>query len=280
MEGKIIKIFSNEINEINEKKNAVVFSVFQHSKYMNNYIIFTNENEYDKNKLYYGSVHLKKDSLIVFSVKDNVKKYIEQFLNEFENDNIENFKILNISEVNKLELVSFNEMDYDKLMLLDSKSILRLEKENEELGQSKPVFLYFLLILFIVMGIGLSLLYFFPSLFTVKYKQLRCSNSFYDNDIKMDYIISRDVKFGKNDKVESIDVVRIYTFLDSNEYYEFKNNNQHLDYFYDAGGYKYIDELLQFKIFYQDFSVIDDYDEMYVYLNREGYSCLEKEYEK
>jgi len=278
MNGKIIKISSNEINEKSEKKNAIIFAVFQHSKYMNNYIVFAVENEYDKNKLYYGSVHLKKDSLIVFSVKDNVKEYIEQFLVELENDKVENFKILNISEVNKMELISFNEMDYDKLTLLDSKTILRLEKEKEE--ENKPVFLYFLLILLIVLGIGLSLLYFFPDLFSVKYKQLKCSNSFYDNDIKMDYIISRDIKFEKKDKVDSIDVVRIYTFLDSNEYYEFKDNNKHLDYFYDAGGYKYIDELLQFKIFYKDSSVIDDYDEMYEYLNKEGYSCLEKEYEK
>ena len=56
--------------------------------------------------------------------------------------------------------------------------------------------------------------------------------------------------------------------------------NKHLDFFNNGEGYKYIDEGLQFKVFYQEDSVIDDYNEMKTYLKKEGYSCIEREYEK
>ena len=71
---------------------AVVFACFEHTKYMNNYAIFSFLGEYDKKKLCYGSIHMKKDSVVIFSVKDIVKPYIDEFINEYENNKIENFK--------------------------------------------------------------------------------------------------------------------------------------------------------------------------------------------
>ena len=59
---------------------------------MNKYVIFTFRDEYDKKKLYYGSVHLKDNSIVIFSVKDNVKQYIDEFILEYENDKLSEFK--------------------------------------------------------------------------------------------------------------------------------------------------------------------------------------------
>ena len=47
--------------------------------YSNLYILFTFLGEYDKKKLYYGSVHMKDNSVVVFSVKENVFGYIDKF---------------------------------------------------------------------------------------------------------------------------------------------------------------------------------------------------------
>ena len=227
MMGKILKITSNDLYGNVDDRNIVVFACFEHTKYMNNYVIFAFECEYDKKKLCYGSVHLKEDSIVIFSVKDNVKQYIEQFILEYENDNISEFKILDIGSMEKVELVSYNEMDYDKLELLDNKSIYKEVKIEEEIvKEKKPVFLYILLILLILLAIGLTVLYFKPELFTIKYNELKCNNNLYDKVLELNYDIEENVRFDKDNKVESIDIVRTYTFLDSNMYYEFKDNDK------------------------------------------------------
>jgi len=280
MTGKVLKIVSNDLYGNVDDRQVVVFSAFCHTKYMNNYVVFAFLGEYGKKKLCYGSLHIKNNSLVIFSVRDNVKKYIEEFLDEYVNDKVENFEILDISKMEKVELVSYSEMDFDNLELLDEKSIPKIKVNDEKEREKKPVFLYCLLLVLILSSVGLTILYFNPELFTVKYKQLVCSNSSYDKELMLNYDMEYDVKFDKEDKVESINVSKLYNFLDSNIYYDFKDNNRHEDYFKNGEAYKYIDDGLQLKIMYKEDSVIDDYDEMFEYLKREGFSCIEKEYEK
>lgn len=281
MMGKVLKISANDINGNVDDRRVVVFCAFVHTKYMNNYVIFAFEGEYGKKKLCFGSVHLKQDSLVIFSVKDEIRTYIEEFLNEYENDKVENFKLLDIRNVSKVDLISYNEMDYDKLEMLDNKSIEKeaIVLEEEKKTDMKTTVLYILLVLLILLAIGISLVYFYPDKFLVGNKSLSCTNRLYDKKLGLYYDVVRDIKFNDNDKLESISVELIYTFLDSNEYYEFKDNEKHLNYFKYNGSYKYIDDGLKLRIVYQDSSVVDDYEEMVSYLDKEGYSCAEGEYE-
>ena len=278
MTGKVLKISSNDLYGNVDDRLVRVYVCFTHTKYMNNYVVFSFEGS---NKLCFGSIHLKEKSLVIFSVKDAVKKYILAFLEEYMNDKLEEFEIINIDKISKVELVSNNEMEYDKLTLLDDKAIKKVVvvSDNND-NKKKPVFLYFILFILILISGGLTLLYFKPELFTVTYKGLDCSKIEYDNTIGMDYYIERKLIFDLEDEVESISVTRVYTFSDTESYNEFKDNNTQNKYFTNGETYKYIDEELQFKLFYSDNSVIDDYDEMYTYLNREGYSCIERVYEK
>lgn len=280
MSGKILNIGLNDLNGQVDDRKVVVFACFEHTKYMNNYVIFSLLGEYNKNKLYFGSIHIKDDSLIIFSVKDDIKKYIEQFVLEYTSSKLESFKLLDIDKIEKVLLVSYNEMEYDKLQLLDDISIKKIIEKKEDVSSKKPIFIYIILFVLILLCIGLTLLYLYPDMFSVKYKELVCTDNLYDDKIMLNYDINKDIKFDRHDKIVSIDVVRNYTFLDSDSYYEFKENNKHLEYFNNGEGYKYLDSGLSFKIFYKENSVIDDYYEMLEYLKREGYSCIEREYEK
>ena len=283
MAGKILKVSANDVYGKVDERVAVVFACFEHTKYMNNYVIFSFLGEYDKNKLCYGSVHLKKDSIVIFSVKDNVKQYIDEFINEYESNRVSNFKILDISSKERVEIVSYNEIDYDKLQFLDDISIMKVveAKIEEDTKEKQPIFLYFMLFVLISFAIGLSLLYFKPELFGVKYKEMVCVKDVYnDGNTYEKHVIEKDIKFDNNDKVDSIDVSIYYNFLYSEDYYEFKDNDKHLEYLKNGEGYKYIDDALQFKVMYQETSVIDDYEEMKIYLNREGFNCKEVEYER
>lgn len=281
MAGKILKISSNDLYGNVDDRRAVIFACFEHIKYMNNYAIFCFEDEYDKKKLYYGSIHLKNDSLVVFSVKNNIKQYIDEFISEYVADRMENFKILDISMLSKVELVSYNEMEYNDLQLLDDKSIIKVVPQVQKVErQKKPIFLYLLIFILILLCIGITLLYLYPEMFSIKYKELKCTNNDYDNNLMLYYDIDKTIKFDENDKLDSIDVVKVYTFLDSNSYYKFRDNNEHELYFNNGEGYKYIDEELRFKLIYEESNVIDDYEEMLTYMKKEGFSCIEKEYEK
>ena len=171
-------------------------------------------------------------------------------------------------------------MEYDKLEMLDQKSISRIIQKEEDIKEKKPIFLYVILVVLILFGFGITMLYFYPEFFIIKYRELVCTNNLYDQELMLNYDIEKDIKFDKKDKVSSIDVVKTYTFLDSNSYYEFKDNNKHFEYFNNGEGYKYIDDELRFRVFYEEKSVINDYDVMLIYLKKEGYRCIEKEYEE
>ena len=280
MNGKILKVVSNDLYGNVDDRRIVLFACFSHNKYMNNYVVFAIEGEYGKKKLYYGSVHLKNDSLVIFSVKEHIKVYIEEFISEYMNDDLNNFSILNVDNIEKVELVSYSEMDYDNLLELENKSIPKIEQIEEFNAEKKPIFLYLLLVILFLLASGLTIIYFNPDLFSVKYKQLVCNSNLYDKKLMLNYNIEYNIKFGKNDKLDSINVNKIYQFLDSDMYYDFKENNRYEDYFNNGEAYKFIDDSLKLKIMYQETSVIDDYDEMFGYMKKEGFSCIEKDYEK
>ena len=278
MSGKILKVSSNDLYGNVDNRSVCVYACFEHTKYMNNYVVFSIEGS---NKLCYGSVHIKEKSLVIFAVKKEIEKYMIDFLGKYMNDKLDEFKILNISKVNKVELVSYSEMEYDKINLLRDKSIPKnIVSDKENIKTKKPIFLYLLVFVLCMFAIGITVLYLKPEWFSVKYKELVCSNKIYDNNINLYYNIEKNFKFDENDKVDSINVVRNYIFLDSNLYYQFKNEEKHYEYFNDGEGYKYVDKELLFKVIYQEKTIIDDYDEMLTYMKKEGYSCIERQYEK
>ena len=73
MIGKILKIKDVNMSFNQKEKNIVVFACFSHVKYNENYIVFTNKDEYGKGILYYGTIHTKDNTIIIFDVKqDNI----------------------------------------------------------------------------------------------------------------------------------------------------------------------------------------------------------------
>lgn len=281
MAGKILKVASNDLYGNVDDREVVVFASFIHVKYMNRYIIFTNKDEYDKNKLYYGSVHVKDDSLVTFSVRNEVVKYIEDFLDKYLSGKItdDEYEIMDISKVKKVELVSYNEMECNELKKLDELSIKKIIKKNEEIvGEKKPILLYMVIVLLVLLSIGVTYLYFRPNDFLVEYKELNCSKRNYNSDINMSYDINTRVQFDRKAQVSSIFVTESYVFSSDDVYYDFKDNNKHYDYFNIDGTYKYNDELLELRIMYNEQSIVREYNEMKLYLENDDYDCIEGKY--
>lgn len=281
MNGKILKISSNDLYGNVDERQVVVFACFNHIKYMNKYVLFTFLGEYNKKKLYYGSVHVKDDSLVIFSVKNDVTNYINTFIDEYMQHrvNANEYQIMDISSINKVVLVSYSEMNFDKLSELDALSIKKEEpKEILQEKEKKPIFLYLVLIVLILLLIGITYFYINPEVFQVKYKSLECTQEKYNDDLMMEYVEKRTVSFDKKDKIDKIEVIDIYTFLDEEEYVLFRDNEKQNEYFKVDGTFKYNDNSLELRIIYQDSSIIDSYDEIKGYFEKEGYDCIEGYY--
>mgnify|MGYP004502948583 FL=1 len=277
MHGKILKVVSNDLYGNATDKKVVVFVCFNHLKYMNKYIMFTYMDEYDKNILYYGSIYEKGKTIVIFKVRKEEEGYINKFREDYLNDivNDKEYQILDISMMEGVEIVSFTEIEYDKLSLLDKKSIQRLNNiEAEENNNKKPVFLYVLLVILIVLLGGITYLYFTDD-GSSNDKKLVCSIDKYDNTVMVNYKEQRNILYNKKNKIVSITINDKYIFDDVDKYNEFKDNKKEQEYFKKDGTFKYDDNLLMLMISYKGDSVIDNIGEMKSYLESEGYSCKE-----
>lgn len=280
MNGKILRISSNDLYGNIDTREVIVFACFNHLKYMNKYILFTFAGEYDKKKIYYGSIYFKENSIVVFSVNQESLSYIKKFHEEYLQGAVSSkeYEILDISKINKIELVSYNDMACDNLLTLEKISIKKAIKEEENIKNKKSFSLYIILIFLIFLLIGLTYFYINPDMFLKEYKNLVCANKFYNDDLKMSYNEELKVLFDKKDIVSSITVIDSYIFSDRDSYFDFKNNAQENTYFKIPGTFKYNDDLLELKINYNKQSIIDSYSEMKVYLQKEGYHCMEGKY--
>ena len=278
MNGKIVKISNNDLYGNVDDRKVAVFAVFNHLKYMNKYVIFSFIDEYNKNKLYYGSLHLKNNSIVVFSIKDNgIKDTINKFIYDYINSRVDNseYDIINISNMEKIELVSYNDMDFDNLMLLDSLSIKREDIASDVENGGKPVILYLLVLIIIGMIGYLVFIYFNPDAFKEKFKQLECNMNGFNKQVELNYESNVIVKFDKEDKFKSIEKIDIYKFSNESDYLLFKDNNREELLSVSNGKYKYDDSSYELRIISNNDLIIYEYDEVYEYLKSEGYSCIE-----
>lgn len=279
MQGKILKVSSNDLYGNVDDRKIVVFAAFNHLKYMNKYAIFCFQDEYNKKILYYGTVHLKNDSLVIFSVNETVKGYIDEFVNQYLNNNVnsQEYQILDISNIDKAELVGCNQEEFLELNELDRLSIPKVSvNKKERTGSRKPIFLYVLLVVLIMMLVGITYFYFNHEKFGVVLKTLYCEKNDYNQRMDMDYVSNLTAKFDSDEKLKTIDIVDIYTFSNSRKYQKFKTGNKQDEYFNIEGTYKYDDENLQLKVMYKEKSIIQKLDEMKVHLSKEGYTCNER----
>lgn len=280
MNGKVLKISNNDLNGNNDERKIAVFAAFIHKKYMNKYAIFAFENELDKKKLAFGSIHLKNDSLVTFDVRPNEKDFINTFVSQYLDNKIDEseYEIIDISNISKIELVSYGQEDFDKLADLDKLSIKRVVNNEEADNKKGYGMLYFIIMVLILLLGGITYLYFNPDLFDVELKQLNCSKEGFNETVELNYTSEAELKFNRKDEIDTFHKIDTYTFNNEEDYLNFKGNNEESKYFNINGAYKYNDNKLELKLIYTDKLVIYKYDEVLKYLENNGYTCVEGTY--
>lgn len=277
MNGKILKIASNDLYGNVDDRKVVVFASFIHKKYMNKYAIFTYENEYHLNKLYYASVHLKENSVVTFDIREEEINYINKFIElSLENkDYTKEYEIIDISNISKIELVSYHEETFDKLNELDKIFIKREDPKETIKNKNSYGILYFLLVVLILLLIGITYIYLNPHILDPKVKQLTCQKSSYNEKLELNYISNTELIFDKEDHLTKYHIIDTYKFDDLNKYKTFKENNEESKYFKIDGAYKYDDDNQTLKLIYDEKLIISEYEEVYKYIKQDGYTCQE-----
>ena len=280
MYGKILRISNNDLYGNADERTVSLFATFIHKKYMSKYAIFTFSNEFNKNKLYYASIHLKENSILTFSVKNDELVYINKFVNDYLNNTIDQneYEIIDISNISKIELVSNTAVDFDRLIELDNLSIPKAKVAEETATTKKPTFLIFLLIIFILLLGAVIYLHYNPNILDKKLNKLECTKEAYDKKIDLPYDSIAELRFDSDNELDSMDKIDTYTFNDIEAYNEFKDNHLESSYFDISGGYKYNDDDMTLKLIYKDKMVLYEYDEILRYMKKEGYSCIEGVY--
>ena len=219
--------------------------------------------------------------MVVFSITEANKKFVDAFIDSYITKNIDpkEYAILDISKVEKAEVVSANERDYDKLEELDKMSIERIEidEEEEEVKLHTKVLTFLLIIMIILLG-GITYLYFFPEKLMTEYLQIECKNNPYNEELKMKYHSYKVLKFNKSNLANIAEVTDTYTFDNSNDYLDFKNNHKETEYFHVNGEYQYDDKHMTLTLMYTEEAAANTYDDLTSYMKTAGYDCKDGKY--
>lgn len=278
MKGKVLRVFNNDLYGKVDSREVILFAAFVQKKYMNNYAIFIFKNEYDKNELCYGSIHLKENSLVIFKVRDELKYIVDEFLGQYVNGQLVDYELIDINHLDKVEFVGYNKMDYDKILLLDKLSIPRVSVSTSDEKTGRSGWKFIIIGLVLIVGV---IVWFVISNNMLKSRVLTCYKDNYNNELRLDYRENLKMIFDGNGDLWQYNVTEVYYFKNQISYDNFKNEGRQYIFFSDDGRtFEFIDEDLELHVIYRVKSEINDYSHMKDYLENTGYSCVEDVYDE
>lgn len=282
MIGKVLKV--KDINiAFNEKaKKVSVFTCFTHVKYSDNYIIFSDYDNYKNGILYYGTVYMKGNTVVIFDIKQDKENIVFDFVKKItDNANDSEYNIIDISNMTEVEIISKNEKDVGS-ELLNRLDELTIPKEvvdaSEEENNESLSFLYFMLIIFLFLLAGAIYLYFNKDQYLKQYDMIVCSL----NNINDDYNYSDKLylEFDSKNELRYLNHDVSYQFDNKSDYDNFKYTNLWVENKMD--NYNFDDSKLIFTYTngsktIEGYELMTSYDEVLGYYKSNGYDCIKEE---
>ena len=290
MKGKQIKVIEYNLTFGSNARMVNILGLFKYKPNNNLYIVYSDVvSKYSI--IYYGSSHIKETSILSMETKDPkdeeiIKEYIYKTTN---NESLDNYDLINLDKIDGIEIISKNKIEIKKETLdrLISLTIPKKEENQEEKVKPKkknPLKTIAVIIMFaLIIGTGYYLYNNYSPKETIS-KQIICKKKYNDDELNVIIDEEQTFNFNINDKLEKVEITKIYKFDNETEYLEFINTGTYYKYMPEdniEGGWDKNDEEQTFKTI--EIERIDigykkptEYEEVLSYYKIDEYNCEEK----
>lgn len=273
MNGKIIKLNDYKLTY---GEGTILLKVFSAFKYKGNkYVIYS----YDDTKLYWGSLFVRNDEIVVMTSKEDneeiIKDYVFSLLEDKKDDK---YEIVSLDDINSIQIIDEHLCSFKvNILQLEDLTIPKKEVIVEESNNKNGV--SYMAIFFIIFLLVLGAFFFFnPEVLFGKNSIYVCKKSYIHD--KLPASVNEEVKLVFDDKenIISIDSKSDFVFTDIEYYGNFKDNSYFYQYFKDGDTYKFDDDEYTYRLF-NSIDVKNDYfgetkqNELLNQYQKNGYKC-------
>ena len=273
MNGKRIKV-----NDFKFKYGA-----FKYKKNNNKYVIYS----YDNSKLYYGSLFIRDNELVIMLSKNDGENLINKFLDDILTGNSDSdFEVISLDKIISAQIIDEGvinkKIDINKLdeLTIPKKKASEVVNENKKKKRISISGIFFALFIVVVV----AFFFFNPEVIVGKDKNYVCDREYNHNVLYV--FVKEEVKltFSGKGKIKNSVVTNNYIFNSDSRYNKFKNNGEFYKYMNEGDTYKFIDEEKTYRVMsnikdLREYFSSEDEDSILEYYNEKNYKCkkIEKE---
>lgn len=276
--GKIIKIDEYNFTYGKGTDYLNVFGGFKYKEDGNKYVIYSHDNT----KLFYGSLFIKDNKLVIMDVKNDVSSIIKEFTHVLLDDKKStDFEVISLDDIDSVEIIGENTVDIDSSVILNlfDKTIPKeLEKpvQNEtKKSKSSSVVGICLFLLIVIVG---AFFWFNPEIIEGEKRRVICDKTYIHESLNATVTEEVTLTFSGKDKITDIDLVTDYKFNNSLQYEEFVKKNYYYQYMKEGDTYKLDNSASTYRVFSSidtevDFFLPTSYKELVEDYKNKGYDC-------
>lgn len=283
MNGKRIKVNDFKFKYGQETIFINVYGAFKYKKNSNKYVVYS----YDNSKLYYGSLFVRNNEIVIMLSKDDSEELIDKFLNNIlsgTGDN--NFETISLDKITEAQIIDegivTEKFDISRLneLTIPKEKVKQDTTQNEKKKSVSISGIFFALFIIVVV----AFFFFNPEAIMGKDKSYACSTEY--NNSTLSTIVREEIKFifdGKG-KIKNATVTSDYIFNSDTRYNKFKNDGEFYKYMDEGDTYKFIDEEKTYRVMsnvedLREYFSTDDEDSILEYYSEKNYDCKKIETE-
>ena len=283
MNGKRIKVNDFKFKYGQETIFINVYGAFKYKKNSNKYVVYS----YDNSKLYYGSLFVRNNEIVIMLSKDDSEELIDKFLNNILSDTSDNnFETISLDKITEAQIIDegivTEKFDISRLneLTIPKEKVKQDTTQNEKKKSVSISGIFFALFIIVVV----AFFFFNPEAIMGKDKSYACSTEY--NNSTLSTIVREEIKFifdGKG-KIKNVTVTSDYIFNSDTRYNKFKNDGEFYKYMDEGDTYKFIDEEKTYRVMsnvedLREYFSTDDEDSILEYYSEKNYDCKKIETE-
>ncbi len=291
MNGKVLKVVEYNLSFGDNSRLVDVFGCIKYKKNNKLYIIYADHGS-NYNIVYYGSSHVKNNSILSMECNDSrdqeiIKEYIFKVTQKQE---LNDFEFISLDDVDGVEIISSNRLEVKPEVLaslvdlcIPKPEVSKTVNTQEAKVVKKSSMGKILIIIILALAIGGGFWYVTNMNTTDNtVKTIVCKGTYNDNDINATVLETKKYYFNHNDSLEKIDTDRIYKFSE-NDYLDFVNKGLMYQYMPDdsaTGGWDKNDTDYTFSMYMKEtvdtsYNKPKDYEGVLADNKNNGYKCEE-----